>query len=106
MKTTANHEDEQRRLTEKLNLETAKLPWQDLQTFFASGVVIWVDNSLDLLSVGEQLAADNSQMLAQWMNEGLVARVSDQQAQNWHSGNCSLWTVVIKPWVLVQAIAL
>ncbi|MEM8500020.1 MAG: DUF2288 domain-containing protein [Pseudomonadota bacterium] len=96
--------DEQRRLTEKLNLETAKLPWQELQTFFASGSVIWVDNSLDLLQVGEQIAADNSTLVKQWMQDGVVAQVSDQQAQNWHSGDHSLWTMVIKPWVLVQTI--
>ncbi len=104
METTGNCNDEQRRLTEKLNLETAKLPWQDLQTFFAGGSVIWVDNSLDLLTVGEQLAADNSLLLQQWMQLGKVAQVSDQQALDWHSGNHSLWTVVIKPWVLVQTI--
>lgn len=104
METTGNSNDEQRRLTEKLNLETAKLPWQDLQTFFAAGSVIWVDSSLDLLSVGEQLAADNSQLLAQWMEQGVVARVSDQQAREWHADDRSLWTVVIKPWVLVQII--
>lgn len=105
METTGNSNDEQRRLTEKLNLETAKLPWQDLQTFFASGAVIWVDNSLDLLRVGEQIAADNSTLVQQWMKDGVVAQVSDQQAQEWHSGDHSLWTMVIKPWVLVQTIA-
>lgn len=102
MKTTLNSDSEQRRLSEKLNLETAKMPWAELQTFFATGVVIKVATSLDLLQVAEQLVADNADLVAEWMQDGSVSQVSDEQAHQWFEQESELWTVVIKPWVLVQ----
>lgn len=90
------------RLSEKLNLETAEIAWKDLQTFFAGGSVVYVEPGLDLILVAEQLAADNSALFAEWMAEGKVANVSDQQAQQWYESEAVMWAVVIKPWVLVQ----
>lgn len=102
MKPTANPDDEQRRLSDKLNLETATVPWTELQSFFARGVVIRVIPSMDLFLVAEQLAADNAPVVEQWMSEGRVAKVSDSEAAQWLEQDTHLWTVVIKPWVLVQ----
>lgn len=90
------------RLSEKLNLETAEIAWKDLQTFFAGGSVVYVEPGLDLILVAEQLAADNSDLFAEWMAEGKVARVTDLQAKAWYEADEVLWAVVIKPWVLVQ----
>lgn len=90
------------RLKEKLNLETARIAWRDLQTFFAGGAVICVSASQDLLEVAEQLAADNKDLFAEWLEEGSVAMVSDDQALRWFDADASLWSVVIKPYVLVQ----
>lgn len=89
-------------LAAKLNLETAEIAWKDLQTFFAHGSVVAVDASLDLLVVAEQLVADNSALFSEWMAQGLVDKVSDEQAQAWFNDDAILWSVVIKPWVLVQ----
>ncbi|TNC81608.1 MAG: DUF2288 domain-containing protein [Oleiphilus sp.] len=90
------------RLKDKLNLETGRIAWKDLQTYFASGSVIFVDSGLDLLEVAEQLAADNSALFSEWMSKGLVMKVTDSQALEWYGRDVSLWSVVIKPWVLVQ----
>lgn len=90
------------RLSEKLNLETAEIAWKDLQTFFAGGSVVYVEPGLDLILVAEQLAADNSDLFAEWMAEGKVAKVTDLQAKAWYEADEVLWAVVIKPWVLVQ----
>jgi hypothetical protein len=38
------------------------------------------------------------------MEEQRVARVSDEQAKAWLDADASLWTVVVKPWLLVQPI--
>ena len=89
-------------LKKKLNLETGRIAWKELQTFFAHGSVIFVDVSLDLLVVAEQLVADNSALFNEWMSAGLVNKVSDQQAKGWFERDATLWSVVIKPWVLVQ----
>ena len=37
---------------EKVNLETAKIHWKDLQRFFAKGEAVWVSSELDLVEVG------------------------------------------------------
>jgi len=90
-------------LSEKLNLETAQAPWRELQPFFAQGDVIQVNAGQDLLLVAEQLAADNAPLFQKWLSEGSVAKVSDEQALAWYEQDEMLWTVVVKPWVLVQA---
>ena len=89
-------------LKAKLNLETARVHWHDLQRFFASGSVIVVSGKLDLTNVAVQISLDNSAQVNQWMAAGQVAQVSDQQAQTWFDNNTPLWTCVVKPWVLVQ----
>ncbi len=86
----------------KLNLETARAPWRELQTFFAQGLVLNVAKALDLLTVGEQFAADNKALFEQWLSTGQVAQVNDQQALDWYDKDQHLWTLVIKPWILVQ----
>lgn len=90
------------RLSEKLNLETAQIAWKDLQTFFAGGSVVYVKPGQDLILVAEQLAADNVTLFSEWMQQGIVAQVSDEQALKWFEEDALMWAVVIKPWVLVQ----
>lgn len=91
-------------LKTKLNLETATAPWRELQTFFAQGLVLNIAKDLDLLTVGEQFAADNKAMFEQWLSSGQVAQVTDEQALNWYEADATVWTLVIKPWILVQAV--
>ncbi|TYC57052.1 DUF2288 domain-containing protein [Marinobacter sp. BW6] len=89
-------------LKAKLNLETSRIHWQELQTYFARGQVVRVAPELDLLEVATQLAADNKTRFEQWMNDGLVGEVAPDTAQIWYDRNAELWAVVIAPWVLVQ----
>lgn len=91
-------------LEQKINLETAKIRWHELQRFFASGNAIAVDASLDLTQVAAQIAADNAAQIKQWMDAGLVDVVKDSQALQWYEADSEVWAVVIKPWVLVQPI--
>jgi hypothetical protein len=89
-------------LASELLLETAQIPWRDLQRFFASGSAIFVDESLDLIYVATQVTKDNAIQIKTWMEGGLVDVVKDSQAQTWYEQNTMLWALVIKPWVLVQ----
>ena len=89
-------------LASELILETAQIPWRDLQRFFASGSAIFVDESLDLIYVATQVTKDNAIQIKTWMEGGLVDVVKDSQAQTWYEQNTMLWALVIKPWVLVQ----
>ena len=92
-------------LRKRLLGETARAPWRELQRFFAQGVVLGVAQELDLIEVGVVLATDNTQQFTTWREQGLVDQVSDAQASDWHSGDVRLWTMVVKPWVVVQPIA-
>lgn len=85
-----------------LNGETARFQWKELQRFFAAGTVIAVSNELDLVEVAARIAADDKDAVAQWMGEGRVGRASDAQAGAWLAADAALWTVVVKPWILVQ----
>ena len=87
---------------EKLNLETSKIAWTELQRFFAGGYTLFVSTDLDLLEVAEAMADDRVEQLQRWVDAGLVSGVSDQQAKAWLVSEAIVWAVVIRPWVLVQ----
>ncbi|MCP8900814.1 DUF2288 domain-containing protein [Gilvimarinus xylanilyticus] len=95
-----NHDDEI--LQAKVNLETAQIPWRDLQRFFAGGRAVYVAPELDLTRVATEMARDNAAQIQHWMQAQQLAPVRDQQAQTWFEANTLLWAVVIKPWVMVQ----
>lgn len=86
----------------QLNGETARFAWKELQRFFAAGTVIAVGDTLDLIEVAVQIAMDNKGAVEQWLQAGQLGQVSDVQAQSWLEADAALWTVVVKPWILVQ----
>ncbi len=87
----------------KVNLETSLIAWHELQRFFAAGLAIAVDNSLDLVEVAYRFSIDDKNQVQDWMQQQLVAAVSDQQAMDWFQQNSEVWAVVVKPWILVQS---
>ncbi|MFS0755776.1 DUF2288 domain-containing protein [Noviherbaspirillum sp. 1P10PC] len=98
-----NHEkdDELRR---RLNSETSKLRWTELQRHYAGGNVIAVDNSLDLIEVAVGIAQDDTESVKKWMADGRLAKLGEIQAAAWLQADVELWAVVVKPWVLVQRV--
>jgi hypothetical protein len=88
----------------ELNIQTAKITWRELEVFFANGTVIYVSSKLDLIDVALEMSLDNKIQIEEWMSDNMVHRVSDQQAQLWLNDEIILWSVVVKPWVLVQPI--
>lgn len=86
----------------KLNRETARMRWKELQVYFAGGTVIAVSDELDLVEVALRVTRDDKAAVAQWMAESRVGKVSDAQAAAWLDADALLWTVVVRPWILVQ----
>jgi len=86
----------------KINSETAKIPWLELQRYFAAGKVMQVSAELDLVDVAYAIEQDDIEQVQQWTVGNQLGPVSDEQARDWVSSEPSLWAVVIKPWVLVQ----
>ncbi|WP_119343278.1 DUF2288 domain-containing protein [Facilibium subflavum] len=89
-------------LTTKINYETAKVHWHELQRFFAAGKVLFVDKKLDLVEAATHIAHDNMPKVTQWLNDNLILPVSDTQAKKWYKNNTVLWANIVKPWILVQ----
>lgn len=89
-------------LRAKLNLETSRMPWKELQRYFAGGAMIAVSDELDLIDVAVRIANDDKAAVAQWLTEGRIGKVSDAQASAWLQADAALWAVVVKPWILVQ----
>ena len=89
-------------LKAKLNLETSRIHWHDLQVYYARGQVVRVSPGLDLLEVAAELAADNRAQFETWMARNQVGDVSSDLARAWYERNAELWAVVVAPWVLVQ----
>lgn len=85
-----------------INLETSRIAWKELQRYFASGSAIFVSGELDLVEVAVQISKDNREQVAQWMDAGQIARVSDAQALAWYEADADVWAVVVRPYVLVQ----
>lgn len=88
----------------KIISETAKIPWLDLQRYFAGGKVMVVDPSLDLVDAAFAIQEDDLPRVQVWTEQQLLAPATDEQARTWFESDASLWAVVIKPWVLVQTI--
>jgi hypothetical protein len=87
----------------RLIKETAVIRWQELQGVFARGMILVAGNDLDLVETALQIARDNKTAVESWSASGQLAKATDQQAQQWYEGDASLWAVVVKPWVIVQA---
>ncbi len=86
----------------KVNLETARMPWREMQRYFASGAALYVSSDLDLVEAAFQMSEDNAALINQWMKAGLFGKVTDDQARIWFDADATLWAVVVSPWVLVQ----
>jgi hypothetical protein len=88
----------------KVNLETAQMPWRDMQRYFAGGAALFVSAELDLVETAFQMSEDNAVLIGQWMSQGQFGKVTDEQARTWLDTDAMLWAVVVSPWVLVQPV--
>lgn len=87
----------------KLVSETATIKWHELQRFFAQGNVFMVAEGEDLVAIAESFATDNVATVADSLGSSAVRVVSDAQAREWYEQNATVWSVVVAPFVLVQA---
>ena len=87
---------------ESILLETSTVPWHELQRLFASGVVISISGELDLIETAYLMVQDDKESIEAFMQQDKIQHVSNEQAKKWYTENTLLWSVVVKPWVLVQ----
>jgi hypothetical protein len=98
----ARPQEEGELLRAKLLGETAKAPWHELQRFFAQGIVLQAQPGVDMLEVALALAEDNRDRFEEFLTAEQAGPVSDEQALAWIESDATLWTVVVKPWIVVQ----
>jgi hypothetical protein len=91
-------------LRAKLNAETGKISWKEIERHFARGVLIRVSGEMDLVEVAFRMATDDRATVERWLNEGDIARASEDDAAGWNARDAVFWAVVAAPWVLVQEI--
>lgn len=91
-------------LIARLNGETAKINWHELQKHYALGNVLAVAETGDLIQVAVALHRDDTAQIQQWLNQKVVVEVSDQQALAWYESNATVWALVLPPFILVQAV--
>lgn len=91
-------------LTTRLNSETAKIGWVDLQKHYATGNVMGVSSRADLIQVAEAFHKDDREKVESWLSDNTLFEVNDQQALDWYNNNTEHWAVVIPPFVLVQEV--
>jgi len=91
-------------LRANINNETSQIEWQELQRFFAGGWLIYVSSTSNLLDVAVAFSQDDKEQVSKWLTSGDVAKVTDEQAKQWHNENATFWSTVVKPWVLIQPV--
>lgn len=89
-------------LIARLNMETARITWQELERHFARGELLTVCTSLDLVHVGVAMINDDKSTVDDWLKKGELRQATDEDASGWSNSEPELWAVVIAPWVLVQ----
>lgn len=89
-------------LQDRLNLQTARIRWPELERFFARGRVLDVSAELDLIEVATALTDDDMEKFTQWTEKKQVQHLQDQTAKRWVKDDSNLWAVVVAPWVVVQ----
>ena len=86
----------------QLNGETGKLGWNELARHFARGVVVKVEQGLDLVEVAASFVKDDKAAIKAWLAAGQIARAATEDAVDWNNRQPVFWAVVTAPWVLVQ----
>ena len=91
-------------LNDKLNLETARIAWADLQSHFARGAAVYVSPDVDLIAAARLVADDDREAVARLMEAGKFGLVTEEQARRFYADKQEMWAVVVAPWVLVHPV--
>ena len=90
---------------DKIAKYTGDVDWTYIKPHFESGALLYVDPSLDLASVGEAFANDESEKVQAWLKSGDLVKPSAPHAAYWESSNAHFTARVVSPFVLIQPLA-
>jgi len=91
-------------LVARLNAETAKIRWHELQKHYAAGNLLGASENADLIKIAVAFNQDDTKQVQNWLACGSLYEVGDDQARQWFENNAELWAVVIPPFVVVHEV--
>jgi len=86
----------------RLNAETARIGWRELERHYARGVLVTVSGELDLVMTAAHMVRDDRDIIEACMESGRLHPTTEDEARAWSGQDSELWAVVVAPWVLVQ----
>ncbi len=89
-------------LTDKLNLETAKISWKELELFFAKGNLLIVEKNQDLITVAKQIASNEASKIENLIIKQEISFATASWVKQYCLDNPELWAVVVAPYVVAQ----
>jgi hypothetical protein len=78
--------------------------WEWLIPHNERDVIIWVDQSIDLLEVAMAIAQDQTQSVQHWIAEQVIAKPSEAQKSRWSARDADFQfsALIVQPYVLIQ----
>lgn len=98
------HDSDGLGIQQKINLETGRIEWMELQPHFARGAIINVDLDLDLVETAAAFIEDDSEQILKLLDKNKIWKPDLSEAERWYIGKQEFWAVVVAPWVLIQEI--
>ncbi|WP_366919036.1 DUF2288 domain-containing protein [Geobacter sp.] len=88
---------------EELALQVDEARWEWMRAHLERGGIIVVARELDLASVGERIAADDTATVGGWIEEKRLTRPSAEQIATWDENrDIRFAMLVVSPYILVQ----
>jgi hypothetical protein len=89
-------------LREKLNLETAEIPWKELQICFAQGKLLIIDTAADIIDIASLISENDSEKLKHLIHNDNIAFATPEWIKTYCHEDTLLWAVVVAPYVVAQ----
>ncbi|MCG8600231.1 MAG: DUF2288 domain-containing protein [Verrucomicrobiales bacterium] len=87
---------------EKLEKYTGVVGWKHLEPHYKNEALLWLDPSLDLTTVGEAIANDDTEKVRAWKESGDLVTPSTPHAFYWEESKATFRALVVSPFVLIQ----
>ncbi len=87
---------------QRFEKELGQISFQELQKFFAKGMMIIVSDQLNIIEVAMSLHQDDVKKIQQWIDGDKIIRAHDDHAKQWVKSRIEFNAVTVAPWVLVQ----
>ena len=91
-------------LAHRLEQVSGIVEWRLLKPHYQRDALIVIRAGVDLISVGVQIASDNQAQVKQWIGDQSLAKPTREQVEQWERDNPCFRSVVVAPFVLMQAV--